>query len=264
MLMAEPQIRFDDGAGYERMMGTWSRYAGEIFLDWLKPPAGLRWIDIGCGNGAFTELLAARCAPAEIQGVDPSDAQLDFARSRHKAGIAHFQQGDAMALPFADNSFDAAVMALVIFFVPEPPRGVAEMARVVRPGGLVASYAWDIEGGGFPLEPVLAEVRAMGFPPIRPPSFTAARMENLRALWSGAGLNGIETREITVQRTFADFEDFWTTTLLGASLKATVATMTPEQVATLKIRTRTSLAADHSGPITTSARANAIKGRVPD
>jgi ubiquinone/menaquinone biosynthesis C-methylase UbiE len=261
--MAEPQIRFDDGAGYERMMGTWSRYAGEIFLDWVNPAPALRWIDIGCGNGAFTELLTARCAPAEIQGVDPSDAQLDFARARHKAGIAHFQRGDAMALPFADNRFDAAAMALVIFFVPEPPRGVAEMARVVRPGGLVASYAWDIEGGGFPLEPVLAEVRTMGFSPIRPPSFTAARMENLRALWNGAGLDNIETREITVQRTFADFEDFWTTTLLGASLKATVATMTPEQVEALKTRTRTSLRANHSGPITTSARANAIQGRVP-
>jgi hypothetical protein len=102
----------------------------------------------------------------------------------------------------------------------------------------------------------------MGFPPIRPPSYTAARMENLRALWRGAGLNDIETREITVQRTFADFEDFWSTTLLGASLKATVATMTPEQVAALKTRTRDRLAAHHSGPITTHARANAIKGRV--
>jgi SAM-dependent methyltransferase len=262
--MAEPQIRFDDGAGYERMMGTWSRIAGEVFLDWLKPAPGLRWIDVGCGNGAFTELLTERCRPAEIQGVDPSDAQLSFARSRHKAGIAHFRQGDAMALPFADNSFDAAAMALVIFFVPEPAKGVAEMARVVRPGGLVASYAWDIEGGGFPLEPVLAEVRAMGFSPIRPPSFTAARMENLGALWRGVGLERIETREIAVQRTFADFEDFWTTTMLGASLKATVATMSAEQVATLKARVRSSLNANHSGPITTSARANAIVGRVPD
>src|SRR3954470_221455 len=192
--MDEPQIRFDDGAGYERMMGKWSRLAGEVFLDWLKPPPRLRWIDIGCGNGAFTELLAERCAPAEIQGVDPSEAQLAFARARHSAGIAHFRQGDAMALPFPDHGFDAAAMALVIFFVPEPPAGVAEMTRVVRPGGLVASYAWDVEGGGFPLEPALAELRAMGFAPLRPPSFTAARMENLRALWSSAGLDTIETR----------------------------------------------------------------------
>jgi SAM-dependent methyltransferase len=260
--MAE-QIRFNDGAGYERMMGKWSRLAGEVFLDWLKPASGLRWIDVGCGNGAFTELLAERCAPAEIQGVDPSEAQLAFARSRHNAGIAQFQKGDAMALPFPDDSFDAAVMALVIFFVPEPTAGVAEMARVVHRNGLVASYAWDMENGGFPAEPVLAELRALGFPPIRPPSFAASRMENLRALWTGAGLDRIETREIAVQRTFADFDDFWNTMLLGASIKATVATMTPDQLEHLKQKVRTRLAADHGGPITTGARANAIKGRVP-
>src|SRR3954449_9816847 len=102
-LMAEPQIRFDDGAGYERMMGKWSRLAGDVFLDWLKPRPGLRWIDVGCGNGAFTELLTERAAPTEIQGVDPSDAQLSFARSRHHARVAQFQSGDATALPFADD-----------------------------------------------------------------------------------------------------------------------------------------------------------------
>ena len=59
--MAEQQIRFDDGAAYERMMGNWSRLAGDIFLEWLAPRSGLRWIDIGCGNGAFTELLIERC-----------------------------------------------------------------------------------------------------------------------------------------------------------------------------------------------------------
>src|SRR5882757_6517694 len=262
--MPEPQIRFDDGAGYERMMGKWSRLAGEVFLDWLRPASGLHWIDVGCGNGAFTELLAERCAPAEIQGVDPSEAQLAFARARHSADIAQFRQGDAMALPFADHSFDAAVMALVIFFVPEPPAGVAEMARVVRPGGLVASYAWDIEGGGFPHEPLLAEMRAMGLPPIRPPSFAASRMENLHMLWTGAGLDRIEMREITVQRTFADFDDFWGAALLGASIKATVATMTPDQLEGLKESVRTQLGANHGKPVTLSARANAITGRVPD
>ena len=262
--MAEPQIHFNDGAGYERMMGKWSRLAGEVFLDWLKPPSGLRWIDVGCGNGAFTELLAERCAPAEIQGIDPSEPQLAFARSRHSADIAQFRQGDAMALPFADNSFDAAVMALVIFFVSDPAAGVAEMARVVRPGGSVTSYAWDMENGGFPNEPLLAQMRAMGLPPIRPPSFAASRMENLRTLWTDAGLDRIETREITVQRTFVDFDDFWGAAMLGASIKATVATMTPDQLERLKESVRTQLGVDHSKPVTLSARANAILGRVAD
>ena len=133
--MAEGQIRFEDGAAYERMMGVWSRLAGEIFLEWLAPPAGLRWIDVGCGSGAFSELIVERAAPAEVQGIDPSEAQLAFARSRPAARVAQFRQGDAMALPFSDESFDAAVMALVIFFVPNPSKGLAEMVRVVRHGG---------------------------------------------------------------------------------------------------------------------------------
>jgi len=60
--MAGAEIRFEDGAAYERMMGVWSRLAGEIFLDWLAPPAGLRWIDVGCGSGAFSELIVERAA----------------------------------------------------------------------------------------------------------------------------------------------------------------------------------------------------------
>src|SRR5688500_3049421 len=102
--MAEQQIRLDDGACHEQMTGGWSRSAGEIFLDWLAPPLGLRWIDIGCGNGAFTELLVERCSPREVQGIDLSEGQLAFARTRPAARLAKFHLGDAMALPFADSS----------------------------------------------------------------------------------------------------------------------------------------------------------------
>src|SRR6185295_18635827 len=118
-------------------------------------------------------------------------------------------QGDAMALPFPDSSFDVAVMALVIFFVPDPAKALAEMARVVRPGGIIATYAWDLFTGGFPLEPILAELRAMNVPPMMPPSPDASRTENLRALWGNAGATGIETRVITVNRSFASFDEFW-------------------------------------------------------
>ena len=262
--MAEPQIRFDDGAAYERMMGNWSRLAGNIFLDWLAPRSGLRWIDIGCGNGAFTELLVERCAPAEVQGIDPSEAQLAFARARPAARVANFRQGDAMALPFSEDRFDAAVMALVLFFVPDPAKSVAEMMRVVCPGGTVANYVWDMLGGGVPLEPIQVEMRAMGVTPLLPPRSDASRMEALRDLWAGAGLDAIETREITVQRTFTDFDDFWTTTLLGSSVGPTVAAMAPGDVELLKRRVRTRLPPDAAGRITYGARANAVKGRVPN
>jgi SAM-dependent methyltransferase len=261
--VGEQQIRFDDGAAYERFMGVWSRSAGEIFLDWLSPRPGLRWIDIGCGNGAFTELIVDRYAPTGVQGVDPSEGQLAFARKRPAARVAEFHQGNAMALPFPADSFDVAVMALVIFFVPEPAKGVAEMARVVGPGGTVATYAWDMLGGGFPHEPIQAEMRAMGLKTVHPPSVDASRMEILRELWTGAGLDGVETSEIAVQRTFPDFDDYWAISILAPTVGATIATMAPTDVDLLKTRMRTRLPADAAGRITFGARANAIKGRVP-
>jgi len=260
--MAEDRFRFSDGAAYERMMGTWSGLVGDVFLDWLAPEPQLKWIDVGCGNGAFTERIVERCRPAEVQGIDPSDAQLAYARGRPAARLAEFRKGDAMALPFADARFDAAVMALVIFFVPDPAKCVAEMARVVRPGGRVVAYAWDMRGGGFPLAPVGIEARGMGLDLPRPPSVDASRMEALQALWAGAGLTSVETREITVERTFDDFDDFWTTGH-GSSLGAALAAVEPEVVERLRTRVRDRLPADGEGRITTPARANAIKGRVP-
>lgn len=261
--MAEQQIRFEDGAAYERMMGKWSRLAGNIFLDWLAPRSGLRWLDVGCGNGAFTELLVERFAPAEVQGIDPSEGQLAFARARPAARVAKFSQADAMALPFSENRFDVAVMALVLFFVPDPAKGVAEMKRVVCPGGTVASYVWDMYGGGVPLEPIQAEMRALGVTPLLPPRSDVSRTEALRDVWTGAGLEAVETREISVQRTFADFDDFWTTTLRGSSVGPTIAAMTSGDVELLKTQVRARLPSGPAGGITYGARANAVKGRVP-
>ncbi|MGE0723314.1 MAG: methyltransferase domain-containing protein [Alphaproteobacteria bacterium] len=261
--MAGQTIRFDDGASYERMMGTWSRIAGEIFLEWIAPRPDLRWIDIGCGNGAFTELLVDRCAPAEVEGIDPSEGQLAFARTRPAARRASFHRGDAMALPYPADRFDAAVMALVIVFVPDPARSVDEMVRVVRPGGMVATYVWDMLGGGFPLEPILAEMRAIGLTPPNPPQNGASRLDALRDLWTGAGLERVETREIVVQRTFADFDDFWTTNLMSATVGPAIAALDAATVRTLEERVRARLPAGAGGRIAHGARAHAIAGYRP-
>lgn len=261
--MTEPQIRFDDGAAYEDFMGKWSQLAGDTFLHWLAPPPGLNWLDVGCGNGAFTELLVARCAPVAVHGIDPSPEQIAWARTRLPGGAVQFEVGDAQALPYAGRAFDAAVMALVIFFVPDPAKGVAEMARVVRPGGSVSAYAWDILGGGFPFAALQQEMAALGVPPLWPPSAEASRLDAMRALWAGAGLVQVETREIVVERTFADFASFWRIAQSGPRLAPRLAAMPPDDVARLQQRLRERLGADAEGRITYSARANAIKGVVP-
>jgi ubiquinone/menaquinone biosynthesis C-methylase UbiE len=263
-LVAETQIRFDDGAAYERMMGNWSRRAGNIFLDWLAAPPGLKWIDVGCGNGAFTELIVERCAPAEVQGIDPSEGQLAFAQKRPASRVATFSRGDAMSLPFPADTFDAATMALVIYFTPEPIKGVVEMARVVRPGGTVAAYAWDMLGGGFPLEPIRIEMRAMGLTVLSPPSSEASRIEVLHDLWTRAGIDAVETSEITVQRTFANFDDFWTISISSSVAQPTIAAMAFNDIELLKARVRAGLPGDAEGRITYSAHANAVKRRVPN
>ncbi len=260
--MDAPQIRFDDGAAYEDFMGKWSRLVGDIFLDWLDPSPGWRWVDVGCGNGAFTELLVERCAPRQVQGIDPSQQQIAYARRRFESGSAQFDVGDAMALPYGDRTFDAAVMALVIFFVPDPAKSVAEMARVVRPGGSVSTYAWDILGGGFPFESLQQEMAALGPTPLWPPSVEASRMETLQALWSDAGLVDLETRRITVERTFDDFDTFWKIAQTGPRLAPTIAKMSPADLALLRTRMGQRWAPDAEGRITCSAWANAIKGRV--
>lgn len=258
-----PQINFNDGAAYERYMGVWSRLAGDAFLDWLAPKPGARWLDIGCGNGAFTELIFDRCSPRSVKGIDPSEAQLEYARRRFATRPAEFVKADAMALPFPDASFDAAVMPLVIFFVPEPSKGVAEMRRVVSPGGIVAAYAWDMPGGGFPYAIVREELRAIGAQLPTEPSPDASRQEVLRSLWTGAGLTAVEVREIAVKRSFENFDDYWTTVLGGPAFAPIFKAMASLELERFKGRLRERLPANADGRITYGARANAAKGRVP-
>lgn len=260
--MDKPGEMFNDGAAYERLVGRWSRRVGATFLDWLGAPSGARWLDVGCGNGAFSEEVATRMAPAAIQGLDPSEGQLAYARVRQGLAGAEFRVGDATSLPYEDNAFDVSTMALVIAFVPDPHRAVAEMARVVRPGGTVAAYMWDIDGRRTPVEPVVAALESIGVARTMPPGENASR-EGFERLWRGAGMTAIETRTIAIRLEFADFEEYW------RSLSAPVGPharrmreLTQEQLAALRERLRETAEIDARGGVSFGAVANAVKGRV--
>jgi SAM-dependent methyltransferase len=185
--MSSGEQLFNDGAAYERLMGRWSRRVGDVFLDWIEARKGLRWLDVGCGTGAFTEQVIQGCAPAAMVGIDPSAEQLAFAGTRAGLAAAEFRVGDAQDLPFADNSFDIAVMALVIHFVPDPAKAVTELTRVLHRGGQAATYAWDYTAGGSPVAPVPAAMKAIGLESPGPPSPNATSLPALEAFWRTAG-----------------------------------------------------------------------------
>ena len=261
--MPEDEIRFDDGASYELMMGRWSLLVGERFIDWLGVPQGGRWLDVGCGNGAFTELLVKRCLPAEVQAFDPSAGQLAYARNRLPANApVAWHEGDAMRLPVPDAASDAAVMALVLFFVPEPAVGVAEMCRAVRAGGVVAAYHWDILAGGFPLADIGAEMLKLGIAPRMPPSAAASTLEASTLLWQQAGLQQVRTCRFTVQRVFDSFDDYWNSAANASTMRPVFDAMPADTRALLQANVRRRLQAG-DGPLSVSARANAVAGVKP-
>lgn len=146
--MEQPQRKdvWATGDLYEPYVGRWSRLVARAFLKWLAVPAGMDWLDIGCGTGALTQTILDHGSPKLVKGVDGSPGFIEYAKARVTSGRASFEVGDAQSLPIDTASVDAAVAGLVLNFVPQPLRAVTEMARVVRPGAVVGAYVWDYAG----------------------------------------------------------------------------------------------------------------------
>jgi SAM-dependent methyltransferase len=258
--MSEP-IRFDDGAAYEQFMGRWSQLVGRRFLEWIGPPAGWDWVDVGCGNGAFSALIVDHHSPASVHGIDPSEAQLAFARERFAGRPVRLDVGHALALPREDASADAAVMPLVLSFVPDPARGVAEMARVVRPGGVVGAYMWDMDGGGFPYQVLHERIRARGGTVPLPPVPEASRLEVMSSLWHSAGLGDVRVETIRVARTFESFDEFWATARGGPSAGQSLRAMDAASLHSLREEMAEVVTRD-DGRVVLEGWANAVVGTV--
>lgn len=254
---------FTDGERYERMMGRWSRLVGKAFLNWLNAPQGLRWVDVGCGNGAFTETLISHAAPARVCALDPSSHQIDYARNQAAAKPAHFQVANALALPFADAVFDAAAMALVISFVPDPAKAVVEMVRVTRPGGFVGAYMWDSRET-VPVGPLTRAAQALGYDGnyVLLSEHTASQA-GMRTLWRSAGLENIETCRIDIQVTFDQFDDFWEScNAMPNPASQFMHDLSEAKIEAVRSWLRNFLPKDSMGRISYVASASAVKGRV--
>ncbi len=252
------------GAAYEPYVGRWSRLVAKEFLSWLAVPPGKRWLDVGCGTGALTGTILAVASPAQVDAVDRSEGYVAYARAAAPDPRARFEVADAQALPSEEEAYDAAVSGLVLNFVPDPGRAVAEMARVARPGATVGVYVWDYAGrmelmrhfwdAAVALDPAARDLdEGRRFPLCRP--------EPLAALFRAAGLQGIETRAIDVPTRFRDFDDYWTPFLGGqAPAPGYAMSLSEGRRAALRERIRGALPVEADGSIRLIARAWAVRG----
>ena len=261
--MAENTTVFNAADDYERFMGRWSRAIGEKFLDWLGAPTHARWLDVGCGTGAFSELIAKRCAPASVAGIDPSPEPISYAR-RHFPDLA-FEVSGADAIPFADGAFDVVASALVIHFIPDRQKAFTEMARVVSSGGLVGGYTWKRVGlkEFVAYAPMIDGIAAIGVTPPHSTPVEEGSIEGMSASLERARFADVAAIEIEVTQTFRTFDEYWTVQTLPFSRAGqAVAKLEDAQRKRLRDLLRDTLVAP-DGTITYSAIAIAGKGRKP-
>ncbi|HET9976519.1 MAG TPA: class I SAM-dependent methyltransferase [Burkholderiaceae bacterium] len=250
---------------YEPYVGRWSRLVAREFLAWLALPADLDWLDIGCGTGALAQTIIEAARPRSLRGIDPSPGFIAHARTRVSHASAAFEVGDAQALPWPDTSADAVASGLVLNFVPDPARALAEMARVARRGATVAAYVWDYAGRMELMRhfwDAAVALDATAAPLDEGRRFPLCRPEALAALFTQAGLSEVSTRAIDVPTVFRDFDDYWSPFLGGQGPAPGYAmSLGEERRAALRERLRQTLPAAADGTIALVARAWAVRAR---
>jgi SAM-dependent methyltransferase len=246
---------------YDRFVGRYGVPLGDAMLAFAGVRAGMRVLDVGCGTGALAKQAAAVVGAENVAGADPSEPFAESARRRLPE--ADIRVAPAESLPFDDDAFDAVMAQLVVPFMDDAPQGAAEMARVARPGGVVAACVWDYADG-------MRLLRAFWDAVIAIDPAGAARdegrllrygnAEELGSLWSGAGLADVATDALDVEAAYDDFDDLWTPFLAGIGpAGAYAASLDPDGQEALREQLRQELG-NPVGPFTLTARAWGVRG----
>ena len=232
------------------------------FVAWLGLATGGRFLDVGCGTGALTSTLTSMVPGSDVTGLDPSAQFVGYAAEHHPE--ATFTVGSASGLPFRDRHFDAVVSGLVLNFVPDPEGMLSEMRRAVREDGTVAVYVWDY-AGEMQVIRRFWDAAARVDPAARQYDeglrFGICNAAELRALFGGAGLRGVEVRAIDVPTVFSDFDDYWLPFLGGQGPAPAYAMSLPEETRRLlEAEVRRAMPVEPDGSIHLLARAWAARG----
>ncbi len=198
---------------YDRFMGRYSRLLAPQLADYAGVRAGQRALDVGSGPGALTTELVERLGADAVTAVEPSPRFVEALRER-LPGVAA-SQASAEDLPFGDGEFDVTFAQLAVHFMKDPVAGLREMARVTRPGGVVAACVWDHAGERTPLAVFWRAARELD-PGARDESELAgAREGHLGELMREAGLAEIEETLLEVPFGAESFDDWWEPFTLG-------------------------------------------------
>jgi SAM-dependent methyltransferase len=251
-------VAFGNADSYARFMGRFSEPLAPLFASLVEVPEG-RVLDVGCGPGVLTAELVDRYGVDRVDAIDPS--ALFVAAARERLPGVDVRQGTAEELPYADGAYAAALAQLVVHFMKDPARGLAEMARVTRPGGRVATCVWDHGGGRGPLS-LFWEAATELDPAARSEGASpGSRAGDLERLLGEAGLIDVRDGELSVTIGLTSFEDWWAPFEEPAgSVGDYLATRSPEQIAELRERCRSKVP---DGPFEMTVWTWVASGGVP-
>jgi SAM-dependent methyltransferase len=215
-------------------------------------------LDVGCGPGSLTDELVKRTGPETVAAVDPSEPFVEAARERNPT--VDVRRATAEQLPFEDSTFDATLAQLVVHFMKEPVVGLGEMARVTRPGGVVAACVWDHDGGGGPLNLFWEAVHELDREAEGEAQLPGARDGHLAQLFREAGLTSVDDTSLSITVTHPSFDDWWEPFTFGVGPAGSyVAGLDVTRQMQLRDRCRERLP---SAPFRVNARAWAARGHA--
>lgn len=241
---------------YDRFMGRYSSLLAPIFADFAGVAGKLTAVEVGCGPGALTGVLADRLGAEAVTAVDPSPPFVAAARERFP-GVT-VREAAAESLPFDDSLFDLSLAQLVVHHMSDPVAGVREMARVTAPGGTVAACVWDLGAGMDPLSPFWRAVKRFDSAARGESGYAGTREGHLVEIFEAAGLDRVEGEGLVFEVEHSSFEEWWEPFKLGVGpAGAYAAGLSPEEQARLEALCREELPPP---PFTLSLRAWAARG----